>query len=114
MNTLSRRLVALERRRPAPGPPSFRDQYPDLPPGSEATVAAALLDAICALDTATGGASLSRIAPAVLLHEARVVEAIRSGRPVPGPLSEFGEITDPAAVAELLHAAGCDPGSAPG
>jgi hypothetical protein len=104
---LSRRIAALERKLPALGPPSFRDEYPDLPPGSEAIVAAALLDALYALHFATGGAPLSVVGPAMLLHRDRVVEAIRSGRPVPGPLSECAEIIDPAAVAELLHAAGC-------
>jgi hypothetical protein len=107
---LSRRLAALERRLPPPGPPSFRDEYPDLPPGSEAIVAAAVLDAASALDVATGGAPLSVIGPAILLHEARMIESLRTGRPVRDRLSEYGEISDPAAVAELLHAAGCDPG----
>src|SRR4051794_41169010 len=103
--SLSRRLAAPERRRSPPGLPSFRDRYPDLPPGSEANVAAAVLDAACALDAATGGAPLSAIDPAILLHRARVVEALHAGHPVAGRLSACGEISDPAAVAELLHAA---------
>jgi hypothetical protein len=73
-----------------------------------------VLDAASAIDAATGGAPLGVIGPAILLHEARVVEAIRTGRPVPGPLSEYDEIIDPAAVAELLHAAGCNLGSTSG
>ena len=114
MDALSRRLAALERKRPPPGPPSIREQYADLPPGSEAIIARAVLDAACALEIATGGAPPSRIGPAIVRHEARVVEAIRAGRPAPGPLSECGEIIDPAAVAELLDAAGLRPGSEAG
>ena len=109
--SLSRRLTALERMRPPPGPASFRERYPDLPPGSEAIVAAALLDAACALHFATGGAPLGGIGPAILLHRDRAIEALRDGRAVPVPLSDCGEIIDPAGVAELLHAAGCELGS---
>jgi hypothetical protein len=107
-----RRLEALERKRPPPGPPSFRDQFQELPPGSEETVACAVLEVACALGAATGGAPLSVIGPAILLHRDRIIEALRAGRPVPGRLSECGVIADTPAVDELLHAAGCGPGSA--
>jgi hypothetical protein len=114
MSTLSRRLAALERRRPPPGPPTFREEYPDLPPGSEAIVAAAVLEALCALHFATGGAPLSVVGPAILLHRDRVVEALREGRPVPRERGYCGEIIDPDAVAELLRAAGCGTDLTPG
>jgi hypothetical protein len=112
--SLSRRLAALERKLSPPGPPSIRDRYPDLPPGAEATIAAAVMDAACALDAATGGASLSVIGPAILLHRARVIEALRAGRPAPGRPSKYREVTDSITVAELLHAVGIDAGSASG
>ncbi len=72
---------------------------------------AAVLDAAVAIDAATGGAPLGATGPAILRHHDRVIEALGAGRPVPGRLSEYREIVDPAAVAELLHAIGYDPGS---
>jgi hypothetical protein len=114
MRSLRHRLAGLERRRPPPGPPTSRDRYLDLPLGSEAIVATAIMDAACALDFATGGAPLNVIGPAILLHRDRVIEALRAGQPVPGELSDCGEIIDPAAVGELLRSAGCDPGSVSG
>src|SRR5262245_39031501 len=111
MSTLARRLAALERKILPPGPPTLRERYPDLPPDAEAIVAAAVLDAACAVDVATGGAQLSAVGPAILMHHDRVIEALRAGRTAPGPLSEYGEIIDPGAIAELLHAVGYSPRS---
>ena len=113
MSTPARRLAAPERKRPPPGPPSFREESPDLPPGSEAIVARAVLDSGCAIEAAIGRASLDVIAPAILLLRERVIEVLRAGRPVPGRLVERGAIIDPAAVAERLRAAGCGPGPTP-
>lgn len=112
MSALSRRLRALERRLPPPRPPSLLEEYPDLPPGSDDIVAAAVLDLANALDIATGGAALSVIGPGIMRHHDRVIEALRSGRPVPGPLTDFDTIIDPAAVAELLTY--CGGGDFPG
>jgi hypothetical protein len=67
------------------------------------------MDAARALDFATVAAPPSVIGPAILLHEQRVVEVLRAARPVPDQPSECGEIAHPAAVAELLHAAGYGP-----
>jgi hypothetical protein len=55
-----------------------------------------VLDVGCAIRTATGDVPFDVIAPAILLHHDRVIEALRAGRPVPGRLSECGEIIDSA------------------